>query len=274
MFQISQLYIYPVKSLGGISVTEAQVTSRGLQHDRRWMLVDEHNQFLSQRTLPQLALFKLNFVVNGLQVTYADDCSIVIPFQPTTTEYIEVTIWNDQCKAQLVSTAISKWFTGKLGYTCKLVYMPDETHRGIDLRYASPDDITSFADEYQLLLISQNSLDDLNSRLNEAVPMNRFRPNMVITALEPYWEDQLEHFTIGSISFYGVKLCARCTMIGVNQQNAIAGVEPLKILSTYRKRNNKIYFGQNLLHAGEGIIQVGQEIKVVSLKQVASFASV
>ncbi|WP_158827788.1 MOSC domain-containing protein [Mucilaginibacter lacusdianchii] len=272
MLHVNQLYIYPIKSLGGISVTEARVTPTGLEHDRRWMLVDEQNKFLSQRTLPQLVHFKLQLTTEGLQVQHQQsEDSIVIPYQPQTQEYAQVKIWDDICTGQFVSAEADAWFTAQSGLSCRLVYMPDSTQRQVDLRYAQPGQITSFSDAYPILLISQESLDDLNSRLPEPLPMNRFRPNIVCSGGEPYIEDMLAQFDIGGIHFYGAKLCARCIMTGVDQDTAQTGVEPLKTLATYRKRNNKIYLGQNLLYNSNGVIKTGEVLNIHKMANVQPF---
>lgn len=263
MLNISQLFIYPVKSLGGIAVSQAQVTSRGLEHDRRWMLVDAGNKFLSQRSVPQLAHFQLALSMDGIEVYHQQkEQKFTIPYQPQTSEYAQVHIWDDVCTAQFVSAAADEWFTVCTGIDCRLVYMPDDTHRQVDLRYAAPGQITSFSDAYPILIVSQESLDDLNSRLTEKLPMNRFRPNIVFTGGDAYIEDRLKEFTINNIRFQGVKLSARCVMTGVNQDNATTGAEPLKTLATYRKRNNKIYFGQNLVYQGSGTLQIGDKLNV------------
>ena len=266
MAQISQLYIYPVKSLGGIGLQQAQVTSRGLEHDRRWMLIDEHNRFLSQRSHPQLALFALAVTPVGIEVTHKPtQASIIIPYQPQASEKITVSIWDDNCSATVVSEEINQWFSHILQINCRLVYMGNDDLRPVDPKYAGAEHITSFSDAYPMLLIGQSSLDDLNSRLNQAVPMDRFRPNMVIDGTAPYEEDLMTHFTTSDIDFYGVKPCARCVMTTIDQDTALGGAEPLKILSGYRQANKKIYFGQNLIHHGEGIIKVGDVIEIKKL---------
>jgi len=270
---VSQLYVYPVKSLKGIQVHAANMTSRGFEHDRRWMLIDENNKFLSQRTLPQLTFFEPIFTAAGLHITHPDDRKgIVIPYLPSSTNAdVDVTIWDDKCSGQLVDQRIDDWFSRILNMPCRLIYMPDHSRRQVDLRYAPEGQITSFTDAYPLLTISEASLNDLNNRLSSPLLMNRFRPNIVIAGCEPYWEDRLARFTINTINFIGVKLCARCSMIGVNQLTGATNAEPLKTLSKYRKRNNKVYFGQNLIHQGEGLVNIGDLLKQVELKDSASF---
>lgn len=268
MLKISGLFVYPIKSLGGISLNKAQVTSRGLEHDRRWMLVDEHHRFLSQREIPEMALLYVELTLNGLLVMHKQQPEefVAVPFLFEANEEAICKIWDDECAAEYVDKAIDKWFTRILKIKCRLVYMPKNTRRMVDERYATPNQITSFADAFSFLLIGESSLDELNGRLKEAVPMDRFRPNIVFTGGEAYQEDQMQHFTIGSIEFHGVKPCARCPVVNIDQESGISEKEPLKTLSGYRKKNNKVYFGQNLIHEGEGTISVGDEILIRELK--------
>jgi hypothetical protein len=131
--------------------------------------------------------------------------------------------------------------------------------------------ITSFADAYPFMMIGQASLDDLNSRLAEPLPMDRFRPNIVFTGGGPFEEDLLANFTIGNIHFYGVKLCARCIIPTIDQNTGVKRKEPLKTLASYRAKNNKIYFGQNLVHKGDGVIAVGDQLHAISLNHEERF---
>ncbi|RYU92090.1 MOSC domain-containing protein [Mucilaginibacter terrigena] len=266
MLRISQLNIYPIKSLGGISLTTAQLTDRGLQHDRRWMLTDSSNRFLSQREHAQMALLKMDLLSDALKVTYTvDGSSLLIPFKPLKTDLLDVIIWDDTCTAQLVSDEADAWFTAKLGAPTRLVYMPDETHRPTDPRYTVPGHIASFADAYPALIIGQASLDDLNNRLAEKLPMNRFRPNIVFEGGEPYSEDLMDHIQINGVDMYGVKLCARCVMTTIDQETTAKSKEPLKTLARYRRKGSKILFGQNLAFNSNGVLNVGDEINVLSL---------
>lgn len=264
MLKISGLFVYPIKSLGGISLKTAEVGSRGLEHDRRWMLVDQNNRFLSQREIPEMALLYVELTPNGLLVMHRHQPEefVAVPFLFDAKEEAICTIWDDECAAEFVDSDIDKWFTRMLEVKCRLVYMPANTKRLVDQEYGGLQHITSFADAFSFLMIGESSLDELNSRLKEAVPMDRFRPNIVFTGGEAYQEDQMLHFTIGGIAFHGVKPCARCPVVTINQESGIAGKEPLKTLSGYRKKNNKVYFGQNLIHEGEGTISIGDEISI------------
>ncbi|SDD29088.1 hypothetical protein SAMN05216464_101315 [Mucilaginibacter pineti] len=271
MLRISELFIYPIKSLGGITVNSAEVTSRGLKYDRRWMLVDEHNRFITQREHTQMALLKVLIGIGGLSVTYPSKGSILIPYQYNYQVKHDVVIWDDACTGVYVSNEIDAWFSEVLNIKCRLVYMPDDSEREVDQRYALPGMITSFADGYPFLLIGQASLDDLNSKLHEVVPMDRFRPNIVFTGGNAFEEDQMNHLTISGIDFYGAKLCARCVMTTIDQQTGIKTKEPLKTLAGYRLKSNKIMFGQNLIHKGSGTIAIGDMISVLSRHEEERF---
>jgi uncharacterized protein YcbX len=264
MLQVSELFIYPIKSLGGISVQNAAVTSRGLQHDRRWMLVNEHGHFITQREFPQMALLKATVEVNGIAVHHHSIGSLLIPFNSEKKPLQQFAVWDDTCMGRYVSEEFDEWFSEVLNMKCRLVYMPDDSEREVDQRYAKPGMITSFADAYPFLLIGQSSLDDLNKRMVLPLPMNRFRPNIVFTGGDAYSEDLMNKIAISDITFYGAKLCARCVLTTIDQQTAIKAKEPLKTLASYRMKNNKIMFGQNLVHENTGIISVGDELKVLS----------
>jgi uncharacterized protein YcbX len=264
MLTVSGLYIYPIKSLGGIALNAATLTDRGFEYDRRWMLVDENNRFISQREVSAMALLKVNLHEEGLLVQNISkpNTSFLVPFQPANIETTMVSVWDDRCRGQWVSTEADNWFSEQLGMACKLVYMPDSTQRRVDGRYAFNKEITSFSDGYPLLLIGQSSLDDLNNRLQLPLPMDRFRPNIVFTGGDPFLEDSMKQFEINGVRFFGVKLCARCVITTIDQQTAEKAKEPLKTLSTYRSKNNKIYFGQNLLFHGNGTISIGDAITI------------
>ncbi|MGK6350318.1 MOSC domain-containing protein [Parapedobacter sp. DT-150] len=265
MLRVSGLYIYPIKSLSGISLMEARVGDRGFTFDRRWMLIDRHNRFLSQREQPQMALFRVQLETTGLAVTYPGKTNLTVSFAQSYEKSEAVTIWDNTCHAMLADPTCHRWFSEALDIDCRLVYMPQSTHRRVDQRYAAGDYITSFSDAYPFLMIGQASLDDLNSRLDTPVPMNRFRPNIVFSGGEPYDEDRMNHLQIGAVPFQGVKLCSRCVVTTIDQGNGQKSKEPLKTLATYRSKNKKIMFGQNLIHHGTGIIRVGDQISIESV---------
>lgn len=247
MLTVSSLYIYPIKSLGGISLETARLTDRGFAYDRRWMLVDEENCFITQREFPQMSQLLVELREDGLLVRHRHTGdSLVVPFQPTGAP-CTVTVWDDTCQGQFVSPEADQWFSDRLSLPCRLVYMPETTLRKVDPDYAHGEEITSFSDGFPLLMIGQSSLDDLNSRLSRPLVMERFRPNIVFTGGSPFLEDEMAAFSIADIRFYAVKPCARCVITTIDLLTGEKGKEPLRTLSSYRRHNNKLYFGQNLL---------------------------
>lgn len=260
--RLSEIWIYPIKSLGGIRLRSSKVWGKGLVFDRRWMLIDETNTFMSQRITAELALFKLEPTDTGFVISFRDQ-SIELSYQNEyLSEEIKARVWDDEVLVHEVSEAHSKWFSRQIGAACKLVCFPEANERKVDPRYADEKDHVSLADGYPFLIIGQASLDDLNSRLEEPILMNRFRPNLVFVGGTPFEEDAWSYFTIGKNRFKGVKPCARCILITVNQENGEKGKEPLATLSTYRKRENKIYFGQNVLTIDHHEIHEGDEITI------------
>lgn len=261
MYQITQLYIYPVKSLGGIALQESRVEARGLQHDRRWVLCDENNQFITQRKFAQLALFKLNRIDTGFQITFQGEC-FQIPFSIMGTS-IQVKVWDDICDAIEFSEA-SAWFSKMLSFSCKLCYMPDESKRKVDERYADQTQINSFSDGFPILIAGQQSLDFLNQKLKQPIDINRFRPNIVFDGGKAYDEDSFSMFSINDMLFKGVKPCARCQVIGIDQHTSTVNLEPLSVLSSYRNVDNKVLFGQNVIVLKEdGLIKVGHQLMLL-----------
>lgn len=267
--ELQDIYIYPIKSLGGISLQEAEVEERGLKYDRRWMLTDKTGNFMSQRTYSQMALLQVSLTAKGLLIRHKKNllAPLTIPFDATTHMEVTVGIWDDVCTALVVSAIANEWFSHALQVPVQLVSMPGTTRRFVDSNYANNKEIVSFADGYPFLMIGQSSLDDLNRRLERPLPMNRFRPNFVFKSGAPYTEDIMHTFRIGDITFTAVKPCARCVLTTIDQEQATKGTEPLKTLSTYRTIKNKIMFGQNLLHTGAGVIKVGDKLSVQQWKE-------
>ena len=276
MYTISQLLIYPIKSLGGFEVNSAQLTDRGLQYDRRWMLVDFNNNFLTQREHAIMCMLQTSIKNDELVIFHKNNTEdkLAVPLHPIAATTTKVNVWDDECTAQYVSEQADKWFTQKLSMDCRLVYMPDTEKRKVEEEYAHNNEITAFSDGYPLMMIGQASLDDLNSRLPEPLPMDRFRPNIVFTGGSPFDEDTMEHLLINDINLYGVKLSSRCVLTTINQTNAQKGKEPLKTLAGYRQKNNKIYFGQNLLFNQTGKMAIGDTIKVVKSKARGVFSEI
>jgi uncharacterized protein len=204
-------------------------------------------------------------VPGGLYISHKHypEKNITVPFLKFTNCTKKVQVWDDICDAWCYDDAeMDAWFNEMMDMECELVYMPDNTKRMVDTNYAKNNEITSFSDGYPFLIIGQSSLDELNSKLEEPITIDRFRPNIVFTSGEPHIEDSWKRFTINQIDFFGVKTCSRCVVTTINQQTSVAGKEPLRTLASYRFIDNKIRFGMNLLHKGEGMIRVGEKILV------------
>jgi uncharacterized protein len=264
-FILSEIFVYPIKSVSGISLNKAKIGEKGIEKDRRWMIINAEGKFISQRSHPELSLIAVKIETDGLTVSHKNKNydNLFIPYEVDEENTAVVEIWNDKCSAVFVSNAADCWFSKVLGIPCRLVYMPDDTKRIVDPRYSEGNKTVGFADGYPFLLIGQSSLDDLNSKLDKSIKMNRFRPNLVFAGGEPFIEDFWREFKINNITFYPVKPCARCVVTRVDQETGLKGNEPLDTLSSYRMKNNKVYFGQNLISEGSGIINVGDPLFLV-----------
>jgi uncharacterized protein YcbX len=277
VLQLSEIYIYPVKSLGGIRLDDTELTDKGLLYDRRWMLVDENNRFLTQREHPQLALFETKLFTDFLRIVdTVRQKGLVVRLEPQLSEIeriVTVTVWDDEVEAWEVSEIANEFFTEALGTPTRLVYMHEESQRKTDANYSlTGEETTSFSDGYPILIIGQASLDDLNNKLAEPIGINRFRPNFVFTGGNAFEEDEWHEFTIGGIRFFGVKPCARCIMTTIDPQTGEkSGKEPLLTLNRYRKAGNRILFGQNVLISQFGSVSVGDSIEVISRKKLEKF---
>jgi uncharacterized protein YcbX len=256
--KVTELWVYPIKSLGGIRVQSARVLQKGLEADRRWMLIDDRNVFMTQRIHHGMALFRTGWQGTLLSVAHLGE-SISIPRQPSGEE-VKAQIWDDVVSVREVDPKVSKWFSVQLSMSCRLVAFPEENYRGVDPKHSAGDDQVSLADAYPLMVIGQSSLDDLNRKMAKAVPMNRFRPNIVFTGGEAFEEDSWKQFKIGNNRFAAVKPCSRCVLPTIDQDTGIMGKEPMATLNKYRKRESKVYFGMNLVPLDHGEIRVDDEI--------------
>ena len=260
---ITEITIYPIKSLGGISLQTAQVEDRGLRYDRRWVLADGDNMFRTQRENEQMALIDVAIENDGLKVSHRRKAiaPLKVPFEPQTEDNRMITIWDDIVRGVRVNDEADAWFTEVLEKETHLFYQPDDSIRLTDPKYSiTHEEHTSFSDAYPILIIGQSSLDFLNGKLNEKMEMKRFRPNLVFSGGEAHDEDSFRYFQVGGAKLVGVKLCARCVLTTINPETAEKGKEPLKTLAQYRRNGNKILFGQNLLVVEKGQINIGDEI--------------
>ncbi len=261
--KVTGLIIYPVKSLAGIELQESDVNNMGLKYDRRWMLVSHEGKFLSQRTLPQMALIKTEIDDGRLTLSMAGKGSHVVAATDDNSVKMNVTIWKDNLQVQKVGNESDAWLSDCLGVDCHLVYIADDVLRQCDLDFAEEGERTGFADGFPMLFISEESLADLNQRLDVSVDMRRFRPNVVIAGCDAYAEDELKSFSIADIAMKGVKPCSRCPMPMVDPDlGKRAGQEPIATLSKYRKWDNKVFFGMNVIHQQQGVIRVGDSLEL------------
>ena len=254
---LAGITVYPVKSAAGIPLEEWEVDQFGLRYDRRWMVVDQAGEFLSQRSHPRLALVTTGIRNGTLRLEAPGVTALELPVDPKPTVHTSVRVWRDRCGATWMGEGPARWFSDFLGLQCNLVHMADETVRPADRTYAPDGTRVSFADAFPFLIISEASLADLNRRLAEPVPMNRFRPNLVIAGAEPYAEDGWDHLEINGVRLRVVKPCARCVITTTDQATAERGKEPLRTLGRYRKVWGKVMFGQNAVHESMGRLHVG-----------------
>jgi len=262
--QLSRIWRYPVKSLRGHRLETAGVNERGIQRDRQWMLVDEKGVFLTQRQEPRMVLVKTLTENESLRLSATGMQDLQVVEAGDDDQLIQVQVWRDECDAQLVDAQADRWLSEFLGRECRLVYLPSGSVRQVDQDYARPADQVGFADGFPFLLISQASLDDLNQRLPTPLPMERFRPNLVISGCDAYAEDSWQRIRIGELLFRVVKPCSRCVVPTIDPDTGQRqDDEPLKTLLQYRKQGNKVMFGQNLLHDGVGRLRQGMPVEVL-----------
>ncbi|MGP1382303.1 MAG: MOSC domain-containing protein [Thainema sp.] len=268
---LSGLYIYPIKSAAGISLSTGQVETRGLQYDRRWMLVDQAGQFMTQRQHPRMALIQVAIAAEEgrLAIAAPQMPPLSVPLQPNRKGQLSVQVWRDICGAIPLNDEINEWFSRFLNVRCQLVYMPDSSRRLVNHPLLS-NQLVSFADGYPFLLISQASLDNLNQQLAHPVPMDRFRPNFVVDGVQAHEEDTWSQIQIGPVSFQVVKPCSRCIMTTVEQSTAVRSSEPLRTLAKYRLWDGQIWFGQNLIQNELGTVQVGETVEVLATRSQSS----
>lgn len=263
MIRVSGLSVYPVKSCAGIEVEEAVVGPTGFQWDRRWMVVGEDGGFLSQRAHPRLTLVRVRFAEDRLLLSAPHLADLLVPLERESGPKVRATVWRDECDAIDEGSVATAWMSDHLGTLARLVRLADDDARPLGTPAAQPGDRVSFADAYPFLLLSQGSLDQLNRRLNLPLPMDRFRPNIVVEGCLPHAEDSWTVIRIGDVDFRVTKPCSRCVITTTNQQTGDRGPEPLQTLATYRLQDGKVMFGQNLIHGGVGKVRVGDPVVVL-----------
>lgn len=264
---LSAIHIYPVKGLKGIDLAAARCTDRGLEHDRRWMVVDAGGAFMTQREHPRMATVWTDIGADALALSAPDLAGVEVALEAPPAPTIRVQVWNSICDAVPVSSAADAWLSDYLGVACRLVYMPEASERLSDPRYAGAGRRVGFADGYAYLMTGEASLADLNARLavkgHPPLPMNRFRPNLVVAGSAPYAEDEWGELRIGEAVLRGAKPCGRCQVTTTDQSTGeVKGPEPLATLATYRdSREFGSMFGMNLVTVRTGTLRVGDVVE-------------
>lgn len=262
---LNKIILYPIKSLAGISVTAWPLVKTGLQYDRCWMLVDSQGEFLSQRRLATMALIQTQIKDNQLWLSAQGHADISMPLTVANGELITVKVWEYTGQGQTVSNELDSWFTQVLNHPCRLVYHPDHQVRSVDPDYGLEQDQTAYSDGFPLLLTSEASLHNFNQRSGLAIDMRRFRSNLVVGDCAAYAEDLWRTIVINDIRFRLPKPCSRCAIPAINPNSALSEKAVLTALSKFRQRDNKVYFGQNLIHDATGILTVGADINILTL---------
>jgi uncharacterized protein len=262
---LSTLTYFPIKSCRGFDVDSAMVKHAGLERDRSMMVVNLAGDLLTQREHAKLA-WVIPTLVNGtVTLSARDHDSIQVPIQ-TSGPTVPVRVWkNKGIQAVDQGEEAAQWLSDWLGASVRLVHIADGYKRLLDPAYATTsDDHTGFADGYPILLASEESLDDLNSRLDKPISMNRFRPNLVVRGCEPFAEDTWKRIRIGAMDMAVVKPCGRCVVTTIDKETLEADKEPLKTLATFRKQGSAVMFGQNVIPLNEGRLEVGMSVEVLS----------
>ena len=277
MTRISSLHTFPIKSCGGTSLQRAEVTGKGFRYDRHWMVVDPDGVFLTQRQIPKLALVRPEVQGETLLLAGQGDSNQIAISIAADGPKTEVRIWGSACKAIEDGDEAAIWLSQYLDTESRLVHMDEEFVRGTP----NEDARLEFADSYPFLLLSEGSLEDLNTKIEEnaghSIPMNRFRPNIVVDAPSPFEEDSWANIQIGGVKFEIAEHAIRCATTTVNQATGERGKEPLRTLAQYRRaqhhgKNLGVVFGQRVTNLDTGYIEVGMDVEVLDHKDPIDFS--
>jgi len=260
---LSHIRIYPIKACAGADVQEARLDERGLHYDRRWMLVNEQGMDLHQFDYPQLASVVVELDDAGLLVQAPGMPQLHIPLQPQHSSPLIVNWYQGVSEALPASDEADRWFRDFLRVSCRLVFMPESSQHSVEPGYEIDHELAGFT-SFHYHLLNENSLDDLNQRLASPVPLERFRPNLVVAGAAAFAEDSWRTVRISDYTFHVVKPCDRCAIITVDPERGImTGKEPLTTLARYRTFDKKVLFGQYLLAEGVGTLRVGDVLQVL-----------
>lgn len=263
---ITQLWIYPIKSCGGVQLSEAKLGERGLEHDRQWMLVDREGNLITQREIPKLVWVRPSISDNELNVSAPDMPDLSLE-RSATGETKRVRVWGDHMDAFVLPQAC-EWFEGYTEREVDLVYIPDSSPRPMNPNFGTRH--LTFVDGNPLHIISETSVAELNSRLEKPVGLERFRANIIFSGAEPYAEDTWTKISIDDIEFDVYEACQRCVMLNVDPATARTSKEPLATLARYRRSGQHVVFGRNISHAREGVLRVGGELRDASATYVGT----
>ncbi|MFF4255447.1 MOSC domain-containing protein [Streptomyces sp. NPDC001663] len=269
---LHSIHVHPVKAFRGLAPREAVVEPWGLSGDRRWVLIDDGGKVVTQRQQPRLALAAAELLPGGgVRLSAPGKTPLTVPV-PRPVGTVPVEIFRDKVEGVLAEDETAHaWCSDYLGAEVRLVHMDDPaTRRPVDPEYARPGETVSFADGYPLLLTTTASLDALNSLIAQGnhgaegpLPMNRFRPNVVVSGTTAWAEDDWSALRIGEVTFRVAKVCGRCVVTTTDQGTAVRGKEPLHTLGRHRRLDGKLAFGQNLVPVSPGTIRVGDAVTVL-----------
>lgn len=262
MLAISQLWIYPVKSLGGMRVPRARVDERGFEGDRRFMVVDDSGAFLTQRKVPRMACVRATIEDGALRLEHAGMRALSVRLDVDGPAR-EVRVWRDRVLAVDAGDEAAAWIGEAIGVRARLVRMPESTRRPADPEHARPGDLVAFADAFPFLLVSEGSLEALSRELGAPADVRRFRPNLVVRGAPPFAEDGWRELAAGSVRFFVRKPCARCRIVDVDPDRGVLGGDVLAALARSRTVGNAVLFGQNLVHDGKGELAEGDSVRVL-----------
>ncbi len=264
---VTALQCYPVKGLRGQPRHSVEVERCGFAGDRRWMVVDPDGRFMTQREQPAMARISVTATPDGVILQSEAIAPLFVPRPADAAPTTSVTVWRSTVPAASADQAAADWLHTALGLPCRLVYMIDPKARPVDPAFAEPDDRVGFADGFPVLLTSEESLDDLNRRLGQPVPMHRFRPNLVVSGGGAWGEDRWRRIQIGPVVFRLPKPCSRCAVTSVDQQTGERPVphEPLHTLGKFRRGPGGVMFGQNMIPETAGCISLGDPITVLQV---------
>jgi uncharacterized protein YcbX len=263
---LSAIHIYPIKSTAGLDLQSASIEPRGFLDDRRWIVVDADDRFLTGRQLARMVLIRTTPEDDGLRLDAPAMPTLRVARPAPDAERASVQVWDDNVDAARADAAADAWLSEFLGRPVRLVAMDARSARATEQRPGVDPCEVGFADAYPFLAISQASLDHLNAKLAAPIQMRRFRPNLVISGCEPHAEDGWRRIRIGGIDFDVVKTCTRCVFTTVDPEcgERDPSGEPLRTLKTYRRAEDGIIFGVNLIARGRGELRVGDRVEVES----------